>query len=94
MKDIPGHMMKFMRKVLKNSTQDINDESYKENYKKEITSKQNHQKVKKRKNIIKKTRRDHIPQDLTPDEKNKLMKERTPRMRERSHKTEIHISKK
>ena len=94
MKDAPSHMMKFMRKMNKNAPDENTDDSYKKEYRKEITSKQNKQEVKQRKANMKKAREEHIPEDLTPEEQNCLMKKRTPRMRPRSHKAEIHIHKK
>lgn len=96
MKDVPSNMMKFMKKMAKkNMNEDKNaDDSYKKEYKKETISKQNRQHVKKRKAKMRKMRNKHIPENLTPEERNKLMKGRTPRMRERSHKKEIHIHKK
>lgn len=95
MKDVPSHMMKFMRKMTKKAMNEVvEDEPFQENYRKEVTSKQNPQKVKKTKSKIKEKTKKHIPEDTTPEEKNRLMQERIPRMRERSHKKEIHISKK
>lgn len=94
MKDAPSHMMKFIRKITKKAMEEAEDDSFKKSYKKEVISKKNRQKVKKRKIKIKQMRREHIPQDLSPEEQNRLMKERTPRFRNRSHKCEIHVSKK
>lgn len=97
MKDIPGHMMKFMRKVAKKAMNEVEDVSYRKEYKKEIISKQNPQEVKKRKAKIRESRKQHIPQDASPEEQNRIMKERTPRIRQRlkrSHKAEIHVYKK
>jgi hypothetical protein len=97
MKDVPGHMMKFMRKMAKEAKeakQTSEDTSYKKEYRKEIISKKNPQAHKKAKAQMKKERIEHIPQDLTPEEKNKMMEKRVPRMRPRSHKTQIHITKK
>lgn len=94
MKDVPSHMMKFMRKITKKAMQEVEDESYKKKYKKEVISKKNPQRVKKTKAKVRKMRKEHIPEDLTPEEQNRLMEERIPRMRERSHKKELHIYKK
>jgi len=95
MKDAPSHMMKFMRKMSKKPIQkEVEDESYQKKYRKTVISKQNKQKVKKRKTLVKKSKKKQIPENLTPDEQNRLMEERIPRIRERSHKREIHIYKK
>ncbi len=85
MKDIPGHMMKFMRKVTKKAMQEVEDESYKKEYKKEVLSKKNPQRVKKTKSKVRKMRKEHVPEDLTPEEQNKLMNERVPRIKERKN---------
>jgi hypothetical protein len=84
-----------MRKIAKKSTKEVEDETYKKKYKKEVTSKQNRQKVKKRKSKIRKQKKMQIPEQTNPEEQNKIMKKgRIPRIRERSHKKEIHLYKK
>ena len=86
MKDIPHHMMKFLKKY---SNEPISDELNKEEEKaiekqKHITpSKTEEKKLKKEAQT--KLEKDHIPEELTPEEKNKLMKKRTPIIRKRSN---------
>ena len=95
MKDIPSHMMKFMRKVTKKNINDQieDDESYKKEYRKPILSKKNKQESKKKKTLMKQEVEAHIPKHLSIDEKNKKMKKRIPEFRERSHKMELRIKK-
>ncbi|MFA6119397.1 MAG: hypothetical protein WCT85_03295 [Parachlamydiales bacterium] len=94
MKDIPSHMMKFIKKVTRENIENAEDESYKQEYKKEIISDKNIQKVKKAKETVRKERKMHIPEDLDVDEKNKKMKHREPIMKEKwSHKHQKHIYK-
>jgi len=98
MKDAPSNMMKFMKKVTKETMKEAaekneteQDNSIKEELKKEVTSKQNCQKVKKGKAKAKKQRKAKVPTHLSSDEKNKKMTKRIPKIRERSHKSEIHL---
>ena len=90
MKDVPHHMMKFMRKIIKkNIASDEKEEEYAEEeiLKEKAVPSSKKQNRKKKKEAIKKTREAHIPSDLTPEEKNKEFKKRTPIIRERSHST-------
>lgn len=91
MKDEPSHMMKFMRKVSKKKIQEDEDEGYQESYRKEVSSKQNRQKVKKTKKIAKSQREKKTPEHLNINAKNKKMKHRTPKIRERSNKKQIRL---
>ena len=89
MKDVPHHMMKFMRKIVKKSgNADEKDEdkySEEEILKEKSVPPSKKQQRKQKKEAIKKARENHIPSDLTPDEKNKELKKRTPIIRERSN---------
>jgi hypothetical protein len=94
MKDVPSHMMKFIRKVTKKNIEAAEDESYKQEYRKEITSDNNKQKEKKKKILMRKERQERIPEHLTVEEKNRKMKKREPIMKEKwSHKHQKHIYK-
>ncbi|MBN2479395.1 MAG: hypothetical protein JXA94_04130 [Parachlamydiales bacterium] len=92
MKDMPSHMMKFMRKVTKKTMNEVKEGEFEKEYRKEpTTSKQNPQKVKQKKAKIKNMENQKVPEHLSVDEKNKKMKLRTPQIRQRSHKSEIKI---
>jgi len=94
MKDVPSHMMKFIRKVTKKNIEAAEDESYKKEYQKEIISDKNKQKLKKKKIITRQERQERTPEHLTVEEKNRKMKHREPIMKEKwSHKHQKHIYK-
>jgi hypothetical protein len=89
MKDVPHHMMKFMRKVIKKNiaSEEEEEEAGEELLKEQAVPPSKKQNRKKKKEAIKQTREARIPSDLTPEEKNKEFKKRTPIIRERSHNT-------
>jgi hypothetical protein len=84
MKDVPHHMNKFIKNLSKeeNPKEDTPMKAYRKETPKHQLKKQI--KSKKRKEKLKKT-----PTPDTPETCNKKMKERTPQIRDRSHKTNI-----
>jgi len=85
MKDIGHNMTKFMKKILKEKeAEEIPEEIKKKDYDKPRAKSQikKQKKIKKRKAQLKRA-----PIHKNADEQNKEMKERTPVIRDRSHKT-------
>lgn len=84
MKDVPHHMLKFIKSFSKEENPK-EDTSLKE-YRKPMPERQKkkQKKAKKRKEKLKRT-----PKIDSPETRNKKMKKRTPKIRERSHKTNI-----
>ncbi len=92
MKDVPSHMMKFIRKITKKKMKEATEEEgFEKNYRKQPSSKQNRQRVKKIKSLERKKRKTKSPEHLTVEEKNKKMKKRTPIIRARSNKKQIRL---
>ncbi|NGX56414.1 MAG: hypothetical protein K1060chlam5_00653 [Candidatus Anoxychlamydiales bacterium] len=89
MKDVPSHMMKFMKKINKENIQEVEDESVMENYRKKPTSKQNKQKQKQLK--AQKRKKGEIKPSIhkDKDERDKEMKKRVPEIRQRTHRKEV-----
>ena len=85
MKDPKHHMTKFIQKITKDMPESTQKDKTLEKYCQKTKSKK--QKRKQIKSKIRKTRLKHTPSDLSPEEKNKEMKKRIPKIRERSHKT-------
>ncbi|MBN1914872.1 MAG: hypothetical protein JW769_03170 [Parachlamydiales bacterium] len=83
MKDIPHHMSQFIKKFQTNSPSDPELDTA---FEKEKTQEQ----IKKQKKAkIRKEKRGKLTPHKTPEEQNKEEQFRIPRMRERSHSTEV-----
>jgi hypothetical protein len=83
MKDIPNHMTKFIKKILREQEQTNASQDIPEPYKKEFEKPKSHEEVRKeKKRAIKKERLAHIPEHENIDERNRKLKNRTPRFRE------------
>jgi hypothetical protein len=82
MKDIPHHMVDFIKNYTK--SENPKDNKVLKEFEKEHPKREE---KKKKKAQTKKEREERTPEDLTPEQCNRKMKKRVPRMRERSHKT-------
>ena len=90
MKDVPHHMMKFMKKHEKdnNNSQEVEDEETKMlNKEKHVPPSKKEQRKQVKENMKKQTDA-QIPEKPTPDEQNKKMRKRVPEIRKRSHKAQ------
>jgi hypothetical protein len=83
MKDVPNHMKKLNRQVVRSERRSKDqEETFADEFRRPESEKQ---KKKKAKLERKKEHEEHISMPLTPDEQNKKMNERVPLRKEESH---------
>lgn len=85
MKDLPHHIKKLNRQVIRSAHHEQMEEDFFDAaYRKEMTP---HQIKKQKKEVQKQARSRRVPSDKTPDEQNAIRKHRTPQRVDRPAKT-------
>jgi hypothetical protein len=88
MKDVPHHMMKFLKKIAKETPKKESSQEEDNLFKKEVAQKKSSDQEKKQRKLEeKKEKLARIPSDPTPEERNRKMKKRVPIRKDRSMKT-------